>query len=193
MKKKIYFILSFLLILMIGGCSKYEELNNLSIISNITITYKDGLYIVSMQEIIPQKGENKINYDYKYRTGSGKNLAKAFPNIIDHSPKKIYLRRVQNVIIDYKNRKKIMKAFLEYDRKYKNISREASIVLTKNDLGKVLKINSDYKYIDSVLKENKRTLYKASGIYKKKKRLRIPLIKINDKELIFSKFIYLQV
>ena len=113
MKKKIYFILSFLLILMIGGCSKYEELNNLSIISNITITYKDGLYIVSMQEIIPQKGENKINYDYKY--------------------------------------------------------------------------------IDSVLKENKRTLYKVSGIYKKKKRLRIPLIKINDKELIFSKFIYLQV
>ena len=184
MKKKIYFILSFLLILMIGGCSKYEELNNLSIISNITITYKDGLYIVSMQEIIPQKGENKINYDYKYRTGSGKNLAKAFSNIIDHSPKKIYLRRVQNVI---------MKAFLEYDRKYKNISREASIVLTKNDLGKVLKINSDYKYIDSVLKENKRTLYKVSGIYKKKKRLRIPLIKINDKELIFSKFIYLQV
>ena len=100
---------------------------------------------------------------------------------------------MQNVIIDYKNRKKIMKAFLEYDRKYKNISREASIVLTKNDLGKVLKINSDYKYIDSVLKENKRTLYKTSGIYKKKKRLRIPLIKINDKELIFSKFIYLQV
>ena len=48
MKKKIYFILSFLLILMIGGCSKYEELNNLSIISNITITYKDVLYIVSM-------------------------------------------------------------------------------------------------------------------------------------------------
>ena len=83
MKKKIYFILSFLLILMIGGCSKYEELNNLSIISNITITYKDGLYIVSMQEIIPQKGENKINYDYKYRTCSGKNLAKAFSNIID--------------------------------------------------------------------------------------------------------------
>lgn len=64
-----------------------------------------------------------------------------------------------------------MKAFLEYDRKYKNISREASIVLTKNDLGKVLKINSDYKYIDSVLKENKRTLYKASGIYKKRRGL----------------------
>lgn len=48
---------------------------------------------------------------------------------------------------------------------------EASIVLTKNDLGKVLKINSDYKYIDSVLKENKRTLYKASGIYKKRRGL----------------------
>lgn len=193
MKKKIYIVVLVFISFMLSACSKYEELNNLSIISNITISYKDGIYVVSMQEIIPQKGENKVDYKYKYRTGSDKKLDRAFSNIIDHSPKRIYLRRVQNVIVENKNKDKILKEFLKYDKLKKNISKEASLVVTNSDLSKVLKINSDYKYIDSVLKDKKRTLFQIRGLYKKKRKIELPLLKINDKELVFSKYIYLQV
>lgn len=178
---------------MLSACTKYEELNNLAIISNITITYKDKNYVVTMQEIIPQKSENKVDYDYKYRTGSDKSLTKAFSNIIDHSPKKIYLRRVQNIIVDYKDKDKIIEEFLKYDLKKKNINREASLVVTKNNLDKFLKINSNYKYIDSVLKDKKKILFRVSNLYKKKRSIKLPMLKINNKEIIFHKYVYLHV
>ena len=193
MKKVLYVVLIIFSIFLLSGCSKYEELNNLAIISNITIEYKDDTFIVVMQAMMPQKKENKVDYDYKYHSSSNKSLNKAFSNIIDHSPKKIYLRRVQNVIISYKEREKIMKSFLKYNEEKKNISKEASVVATKNNLDKFLKVNSDYKYIDSVLKNNKQILFTIANSYKKKRKIKLPLLKINDKEIIFSKFIYLQV
>ena len=193
MRKILYLIGLVFTSLLLCSCSKYEELNNLAIISNITISYKDNNYIVTMQEIIPQKGQNKVDYDYKYRTGSDEKLSKAFSNIIDHSPKKIYLRRVQNIIIEYDNKDKILKEFLGYVIKENNISNEASLVVTKNDLSKFLKVNSDYKYIDSVIKNKKRILFTVKNLYKKKRKIKLPLLKINDKEIIFSKYVYLQV
>ncbi|MBR4619204.1 MAG: hypothetical protein IKO49_07860 [Bacilli bacterium] len=190
MKKKIIIIL--LITFFITSCSKYEELNNLAIISNITITYKNKNYIVTMQEIIPKEKNNKVEYDYNYRTGSSKRLKNAFSNIINHSPKKIYLKKLQNIIIENKNKKKTLTDLLKYVKKNNNINRDSSIVITKNNLNKVIKINKNYKYIDSVLKNKKISLKDLKKLYKKKKKIALPLLKIQDKELIFDKYIYLQ-
>ncbi len=184
MKKIIYLIIS---IILCTACTKYEELNSLSIISNITIEKNENTYKVTMQEIIPTKKENGVNYNYKYRTGNSKNLEKAFNNIINHSPKKIYLKKVQNIIISNKNKKEVVIELRNYARKKKEFNKETSIVIAENDLHKVLKVNSDYMYIDSVLKSKKLLLKDLSN----KEKVKIPILKIKNKELIFTKYYYL--
>lgn len=179
--KKIILILTFLL--LIPACTHYEELNSLSIISNISIEKDESAYKVTLQEIIPSNKDKSIDYDYIYRTSSNNNLEKAFKNIINHSPKKIYLRKVQNIIIGNKNKKDSINEFLKYYKKL-NINKDSNIVITKNSIKKTLKINNDYKYIDSVLKNRKTTL---RDIERHKKR-KVPIIKINNKELIFLKY-----
>ena len=183
MKKFIFIIFSTFLL---TGCFHYEELNSLSIISNIAIKYQDNKYSVVMQEIIPKMSGNKINYVYKYRSSKAKSLKKAFKNIINHSPKKIYLNKVQNIIFYNKNKNITIKSFLKYSKDI-TISQDLSLVVTEDDVLKTLKISSDYKYIDSVLKDKKTTLRKI----KKSDKVKVPIIKISDKELIFKKYFYL--
>jgi len=183
-------VLSIIIIIFLCvGCTKYEELNSLSIISNITIDKDKDTYKVVMQEIIPSKKENGVSYNYKYRRGNAKKLDTAFKNIINHSPKKIYLKKVQNIIIGNKNKNEIIKELRKYLKNNKEFKGETSVVIAQNDLGNVLKVNSDYMYIDSVLK-NKKVLLKDISSTEK---LKVPILKINNKELIFVKYYYLQV
>lgn len=188
MKKKFIFI-TFLCLLLCSGCTKYEELNSLSIISNITIEKEQDTYKVVMQEIIPTKKDNGVSYTYKYRRGSSKSLETAFKNIINHSPKKIYLKKVQNIIISNDQKKEIIKEFQDYYQKQKELNKEGSIVIAKNKLHEVLKVNSDYMYIDSVLKNKKILLKDLSN----KDKIKVPILKIKNKELIFDDYYYLQV
>lgn len=188
MKKNILILLT--IILLTTSCSRYEELNNLSIISNIAITKSNNNYIVTMQEITPKANDNKIKYEYSYRTSTSKSINKSFSNIINHSPKKIYLEQVQNIIIENKNRDSIMKEFVKYNNK--DLNKKASLVLSNNDINSIMKINSNYKYINSVLKEHIITLKKIKKKTRKKERIYLPLIVKYNKELVFKKNVYLQ-
>lgn len=189
MKKKLF--LTCLFLLCCTGCMGYEELNSLSIISNITIEKKDQEYQVIMQEIIPTKKDNGVDYVYKYRRSSSKKLESAIKKITNHSPKKIYLNKVQNVIIGESGKKEIIESFLAYYKKNKNFNKDCSLVIAQNDLYKVLKVNSDYQYIDSVLKDKKRLLKNLSRA--SQKTIKIPILKIDHQELIFVKYYSLQV
>lgn len=189
--KKILLLLT--IIITITGCSKYKELNELSIISAITISYEKNEYHLILQEILPEKGENKVDYNYKYHESKSKNLNTAFKNIIGNSPKYIYLEKVQNIIIDNKEKEKISKAFFEYLKTNKNINKDANYIISKNSLKKVLKISNDYNYLTSILKKKKQTLKKLEKKIKKKQKLKVPVIKIDNKEILFVKYNYLQV
>lgn len=181
------------ILITLTGCSKYRELNELSIISTITISYGDGEYHLVLQEILPEKGENKVDYNYKYHESKSKSLDKAFNNIIGNSPKYIYLEKVQNVIISNKEKDEISKAFFSYLKKNKNINNESNFIISKNDLKKVLEISNDYNYLSSILKAKKKTLLQLQKAIKKNKKLKVPVIKIDNKEILFVKYNYLQV
>ena len=191
MKKKIIFFI--IIIFLTTACSRYEELNNLSIISNIEIKYSDKNYVVIMQEVIPKKNDNNLSYDYTYRTGRGKDLKKAFDSIINHSPKKIYLKKVQNIVIQNSSKEIIVSEYLKDYKYFSNLNSDSSIIISDNSLKRIMKISNDYEYIDSILK-NKKVSYKdVLKKYKKNKRNKIPLLNINNNELEFKKYIYLQV
>lgn len=184
MKKKILFLFV-IIIFLLTGCMKYQELNSLSIISNITISMKNDKYYVVMQEIIPSKKEDGLSYSYKYRQASSNNLEDAIKKITNHSPKTIYLKKLQNVIVKDNDKEKIIRKWYAYYQKNKNkVNRYCSLVTSENDLYKVLKVNSDYKYIDSILKSRKLMLKDM----KKDKTIKVPEIKMSNKELIFTRY-----
>ena len=138
-----------------------------------------------MQEVESINKDSSIKYDYKYHSGKNKNLYKAFMQIINNSSKRIYLDKVQNIIIDDKDKKDILKDLKKCYKKI-NINKNTSIVISEDSIEKIMKINKDYKYIDSILKKKK---FLLKDFNKKKK---VPIIKISNKELIFIKYYYLQ-
>lgn len=183
---KYKFIFFILIILFTTSCSKYEELNNLSIISNIEIKYQDNNFVLTMQEINPKRNNESISYNYSYRTVVNKSLDKAFSNIINHSPKKIYLLKVQNIVINYKDHNKVFNELIKYQVNTNNINKKSSIIISKNSLEEIMNISNDYQYIDSILKDKKISLKDS---VKKSKKIKIPLLNIKNSELEFKKYI----
>ena len=190
-KKVIYTIIITILILGTSTLNKYEELNSLAIISNINLSYKNKKYIITLQEIIPKKGDNKVKYEYKYSSITSNSIKKGFKKFKSYSHKKIYLKKVQNIIIDNKNRKKIFSSFIKYYKSNKEINKSSSIVITKLNIQKISEIDNNYKYISSVLKNKNTTLSETIKKDKKKKNVKIPFLVFNNKELLFKKYIHL--
>ena len=190
-KKVIYTIIITILILGTSTLNKYEELNNLDIINNINLSYKNKKYIITLQEIIPKKGDNKVKYEYKYSSITSNSIKKGFKKFKSYSHKKIYLKKVQNIIIDNKNRKKIFSSFIKYYKSNKEINKSSSIVITKLNIQKISEIDNNYKYISSVLKNKNTTLSETIKKDKKKKNVKIPFLVFNNKELLFKKYIHL--
>ena len=73
--KKILLLFSF--IFLFTGCIKYQELNNMAIITTMAIEKKEEKYLITLKETIPKKEENKVATEYKYYKGEGKNIEKA--------------------------------------------------------------------------------------------------------------------
>lgn len=106
MKKKIL-ILLIIIELFIIKIPKYEELNNLAIIKEIAIEYKENKYTIYLKEIIPIKDNQGINYKYKIYKETSSTIKKAYNKIKNKTKKKIYLNKVQKLKTNIKNTNKI--------------------------------------------------------------------------------------
>ena len=179
--KKIIFIITF--ICLIFGTNNYQELNNISIITNIGIDKINSTYNIIYQEIIPIKSDNKLQNKYKYYEVSGTTLDECFKKINEIISKNIYYDHLENIIIT-SNNSNIIKNLNNY---FKNDLDNFNIVFAKNNIKKIIKYNNNYKYINSIIKNkiDYRT-YKKSKIEHKK--IRIPIIEIKDDILIFYKY-----
>ena len=107
--KKIVIITILVLSLFIIRIPKYVELNNLAIIRTIGIDYDNNTYRLYLKEIVPYKSDEGISYKYKYYESSSSSLKNAFKLIENKTTKKIYLNKVDLIIIDKKKKKTILK------------------------------------------------------------------------------------
>ena len=105
--KKIILILLIIIELFIIKIPKYEELNNLAIIKEIAIEYKENKYTIYLKEIIPIKDNQGINYKYKIYKETSTTIKKAYNKIKNKTKKKIYLNKVQKLKTNIKNTNKI--------------------------------------------------------------------------------------
>lgn len=102
--KKLGLILTlFLIILCISGCYNYHELENLAIVTGMSIDKQDGEYTIGVlvanskkQEASSKEGESQtIVYE-----GKGNSVMEAFYNIDLESPKQLYIGHLAIVLID---------------------------------------------------------------------------------------------
>ena len=94
-------IIIFLIIFLTSGCYDYAELNNLAIISGISID-KIGEDFNVVYEILNtvNREENQNEPKVYFAKGSGKTIAEAFLNVSYEVPKEAYFAHVDTIIIN---------------------------------------------------------------------------------------------
>ena len=182
--KKIF--ITIFLIIFIFGSSSYQELNKLAIITNIGILEEEGQYKVIYQEIIPEKENNKIMKKYKYYENKSNNLQSAFSKLNEDTTKYIYLDHLENIIIKTNDNKVFDELINYFDKDIDNFN----IVLTYDNLEKIIKYSNNYKYINSLI-DNNVSFREIKKSNLENKRIKVPLIKLSNNNLSFYKYVRL--
>lgn len=179
--KKVIYILLFILLLI--NSHNYKDLNNIAIITNISIEKDKNNYKVTFQEIIPKRNDTNIKYDYKYYTNINKDLKNAFNEIDTDITKNIYLEHLENIVIkdDELHTIKKIESIINTDLDNFNI------ILSETNPEEIIKYSNNYKYINKIIKNNT-TLRSIKKSYLEHNQIKVPVLKINNKKLVFYKY-----
>ncbi len=180
MKKLIYIVI---FLCLIFGTNNYQELNSISIITNIGITKNKDNYNMIYQEIIPTREDDSIKNKYKYYSTVGNSLEECMKKLDEKITKKIYLEHLENIIINTDDNKLILDFNHIFDNEFDNFN----VYITYNKVKDVIKYSNNYKYINNLV-DNKIT-YKKIKINKyENRKSMLPVIGIKNKNLVFIKY-----
>lgn len=180
MKKLLFFSI---FICLIFGTNNYQELNNISIITNIGIEKENNIYNVIYQEVIPIKSDNKLENKYKYYKVNGNSLDDCFKKIDEIISKNIYYDHLENIIINIDEKEVIGKL----NKYFKDDQDSFYLVFTNKRVEKIIKYSNNYKYINSIIKKDiNYRKYKKETMENDK--VRIPVITIKENNLVFYKY-----
>ena len=76
-------IILILLLLCLGGCYDYKEINDLAIITAIGVDFKNDEYIITLEVLNDQTDKDSGEIEAYTKTGKDKTLAKALENAAD--------------------------------------------------------------------------------------------------------------
>ena len=96
MKRKISFYLISILILYILPKPEYRELNSLGIVHSIHIQCIEEEYKIELEEIIPQKENNSIVFQYKKYRITEKEIQNTKKDLEKKYHKKFYYKGMKN-------------------------------------------------------------------------------------------------
>ena len=123
------------LLLLLSGCYNYRELNDLTIVSAISINKIDDKYDVTAQVVNPKKEQDTSSSnepDFITYNSEGKSIQEAFRLIVKESPKKMYGAQMQILIIDENIAKENLKDILDFLARDPEIRKEFYILIGKN-------------------------------------------------------------
>lgn len=181
MKKILYLII---LLCLIFGTNNYKDLGQLAIITNIGIEKEENDYIVTFQEVIPSLSNNKVEKKYHYYVNRSNDLVHAFNSLSDDITKDIYLEHLENIMIKTKDKELIQ----ELHKVIRSDLDNFNIILSDNNLKKVMDYRKNYKYVNAVIKDNT-TLRTIKKNQLEKKSSKIPIVKLEKNRLLFYKYI----
>ncbi len=133
--KKIFYLL---IILLLTGCQNYRELNDLAIVTALSIDYntEEEEYTILAQVINTankKESTSSENSSFTLYKSSASSLSSAINNNILSSPKKIYLNQIQVIIISKEILENHLDNTLDYILRNPEIRGEISVILAPND------------------------------------------------------------
>lgn len=131
--KKILVLITILITLT--GCYNYRELNDLAIMSAISISKSDDKYNVVVQVVNPKKEQDTSSGnepDFITFKSSDKSLHEAFRLIIKESPKKIYGTQMQILLLDENVAKSNLSEVLDFLARDPEIRKEFYVLISKD-------------------------------------------------------------
>ncbi len=202
MKKII--ILLIILLPLLTGCYNYRELNDLSIVTAMSIEKNNDLYKVTVQVVNPKKETDTSKGNQPsfitYNTTS-QSIQKALREMIKESPNKMYAAHVELLIIDEELAKEGISPILDFlirdpelrDEFYVLISQDKNILETITPLDNLTSesITKSIKNLNKYLGITSRTTYSdlIDAYLDDNKQISLPSIKLegnltegNDKE-----------
>ena len=133
MIKKLAFI--FICLFFLTGCYNYRELNDLAIVSGISVSLVEHEYEVTVEIVNPKKQQDASSSEepdfiiYKKKDVS---LQEAFRKIIEESPKKLYGSHMNILILDESVAKNNLPDILDFFARDPEIRNEFYVLISKN-------------------------------------------------------------
>ena len=131
--RKYIFLLPFIFI--ITGCYNYRELNDLAIISGVSICKYDNIYNITVEVVNPKKEQDTSSGkepDYVIYEGYGNSMQEAFRNIVKESPQKLYGAQIDILIIDEETAREGISEILDFFARDPEVRSEFYVVISKN-------------------------------------------------------------
>lgn len=146
--KKILLIIP--IIFLLTGCYNYREINELAIVSGISVT-KEGNDIKLTTEVINPKKEQDASSEEEPEfityTKKAKSIQEAIRKMIQDSPRKMYGAHIEILVIDEKIAKENLIDILDFFARDPEIRSEFKVLIGKSD--DVLKITTPLEKISS--------------------------------------------
>ncbi len=146
--KKIILLIPILFLMT--GCFNYREINELAIVSGISIT-KDGEDIKLTTEVVNPKKEQDASSgeepEYVIYTGKARSVQEAFREMIRTAPRKMYVAQMEILIIDEEIAKKHLWEILDFFSRDPEVRSEFKVLVGKSD--KILEITTPLEKVSS--------------------------------------------
>lgn len=130
-----------MILLFLTGCN-YRELNDLAIVSGISVDKTEGEYEIVVQVVNPTKNQeisSSNEPDFITYSSSGKTLQEAFRDIILNSPRKIYGSQMQILVISERLAKEDLRGILDFFFRNPEVRMEFYVVIEKDNNNEALK------------------------------------------------------
>ena len=130
--KKIFLILPILFLLT--GCYNYRELNDLAIVSGISVSKEDNTYKITAEVVNPKKHPDTSSSkepDFVIYTSSANSMQEDFREVIKESPKKLYLAQMDILIIDEKVAKEELNTIMDFISRDPEVRSEFYVLIGK--------------------------------------------------------------
>lgn len=138
------------LVFFLTGCYNYRELNDLIIVSGVSINKEDDLYHITVEVVNPKQQQDTSSGnepDFIIYKSTGTSLQETFRSVVKEAPKKLYLAQMDILIIDEQVAKEDLKGMLEFFARDPETRSEFYVLIGKNT--KTLEITTALENISS--------------------------------------------
>ena len=129
-------LLAVIILFSLTGCNNYRELNDLTIVSGISIAKVEDQYELTVEVVNPKKQQDVSSSketDFVIYSNTSDSIQEAFRRMINESPKKMYGAQIDILILDESIVKEDLKNVVDFFTRDPEIRSEFYVLVGKSD------------------------------------------------------------